>query len=120
MMKTQTNQQAPDLTDKVVIGDKSTPTAPGQKVKVRLNSEVVEVNYDGKSTLLETFINAGLNAPYSCMEGNCMACLGKIVGGKAYMEDLCILSEDNVDAGEALTCQSRPASTVVEVDYDTI
>ena len=47
-------------------------------------------------TILEALIEAGANPPYSCMDGACMACLGKVQEGRVYQEDPGILSDDNV------------------------
>ena len=106
--------------DKVFIGDEGNTVEPCEKLRVTLHNETHELTYDGKSTVLETLLNAGINAPYSCMDGACMACLGKVKSGRVYMDDLCILTEDNVAERETLTCQAKPASKIVEIDYDEI
>jgi hypothetical protein len=49
-----------------------------------------------------------------------MACLGKILEGRVYMDDPYILSEENLKAGECLTCQAFPASAKVKVSYDNL
>ena len=114
------SKDAPNLDGKVVIGDSSAPTSKTEKVVAHINGETHEVEYDGSSTILETLTNHGLNAPYSCMDGACMACLGKVVRGKVYQDDMCILSDDNIAEKETLTCQAKPASTIVEIHYDEI
>ncbi len=109
-----------NLNEMVVVGDKSAPTAMPEKIICTVGSEQFEVPCDPKKTVLENLISGGVNAPYSCMDGACMACLGKVKKGKVYQHELYVLTDDNIDQGETLTCQARCASQIVEIDYDTI
>ena len=49
-----------------------------------------------------------------------MACMAKVKRGHVYQEDPGILTQENIDANEVLTCQAKPLSGVVEVDYDEL
>jgi 3-ketosteroid 9alpha-monooxygenase subunit B len=98
------------------IGQKDTRANP-QEIEVVLDGETQTVPYKGGATVLETLLEAGLNPPYSCMDGACMACMGKVEGGLVYQKDPGILSEDNIEANECLTCQARPASRKVKINY---
>ena len=102
--------------DEIWIGDKNlrgTPTT----IEAVIDGETKSVKARGGATILETLLEAGLNPPYSCMDGACMACMGKVTDGLAYQGDLGILSDENVDAKECLTCQARPASNKVRIEY---
>lgn len=105
--------------ERVVIG-RPENLEPCETLKVILNGEETEVPYSGDDSVLETLLNAGLNPPYSCMDGACMACMGKVKEGRVYQEDPGILTEDNLADHETLTCQARPATKKVVISYDDI
>ncbi len=109
---------APDLTDKVTIGDLSSLATPEQ-IEAVVDGETKIVRYKGTSSILETLLDAGLNPPYSCMDGTCMACMAKVEKGLVYQADPGILCDDNIDAGECLTCQARPAAKTIRINYET-
>ncbi len=119
---TQTSSEAPpcnelNLDDKIVIGD-DTPLAPTKTIKAVINGESIEVVADKNTSLLESLIEAGQNPPYSCMNGACMACMAKVIKGRVYQDDPGILTEENIRSGETLTCQAKPLTETVIVDYD--
>lgn len=102
----------------VCIGERPETSEKPEKIIAVLDGETVEVEADEDESILEALMNAGHNPPYSCMEGTCMACMGKIKEGRVYQEDPGILTDENIEECEALTCQARPLSKVVRVDYD--
>lgn len=104
--------------DAVYIGDTSAPMAEPTEIEVTLNGETHVVPYLKGSTVLESLLEAGLNPPYSCMDGACMACMGKVQEGRICQNDMGILMEDHVEAREALTCQARPCTARVKINYD--
>ncbi|NQZ02444.1 MAG: ferredoxin--NADP reductase [Bdellovibrionales bacterium] len=106
--------------DGVVIGDLSAPTTKPSKIKAIINGQSVEVDVDPEISILESLINAGQNPPYSCMDGACMACMAKVTSGKVVQDDHGILTDENVEAAETLTCQARPASDNIVIDYDNL
>jgi ring-1,2-phenylacetyl-CoA epoxidase subunit PaaE len=91
-----------------------------EKIIAQINGERVEVAAQQGRSILETLLESGAQPPYSCMDGACMACLGKIQEGRVYQEDPGILTDDNVANCEALTCQAKPLSKVVKVSYDDL
>jgi ring-1,2-phenylacetyl-CoA epoxidase subunit PaaE len=114
--------KSPDLnTDWTYIGDKSqaTTTSGGHLVAV-VQGETVECEVQPDQSILEALIEAGANPPYSCMDGACMACLAKVQEGLVYQKDPGILSDENVENRETLTCQARVLSRNVKVSYDDI
>lgn len=106
-----------NLDDKVVIGD-DTPLSAPKTIQAIINGETVEVAADKDTPILESLIEAGQNPPYSCMNGACMACMAKVTKGRVYQEDPGILTDENVEAGETLTCQAKPLTETVIIDYD--
>lgn len=104
---------------KIICGDES-PLAECTQIDVILNGQTHHVTPTKGKSLLENFIAAGIQAPYSCMDGGCMACLGKVKKGKVGQHDLYILTEDNIKDREVLTCQGLPCSQFVTIDYDEV
>ena len=115
-------EQAPEPEDfdGVIIGDASATTSSSPKLIALINGEQTEVDADPELSVLENLINNGRNPPYSCMDGACMACMAKVTSGKVIQDDYGILTEENVEDREALTCQARPLSETVRVDYDDL
>ncbi len=89
-------------------------------LRVTLNGEQIELDVARDQTVLEALIESGANPPYSCLEGNCMACIAKVKSGKVQQRDPGILLDENMAAGETLTCQARPASSEIHITYDEI
>jgi CDP-4-dehydro-6-deoxyglucose reductase len=66
-------------------------------------------------TLLEAALAAGLVLPYSCKNGACSTCKGKVVSGdfEPGVTAAQILAPDELAAGFTLFCQARPRSDMV-------
>ncbi len=99
------------------IGDSSATKIP-EKIIATINGETLEVNAKAGQSILETLLEAGAQPPYSCMDGACMACMAKIQEGQVYQEDPGILTDENIEQREALTCQAKPLSKVVKLTYE--
>jgi ring-1,2-phenylacetyl-CoA epoxidase subunit PaaE len=69
-------------------------------------------------TVLEAGLRAGLDLPWSCRGGMCCTCRAKVTGGEVAMDMNYSLQPWETEAGFVLTCQSRPKTPAVSVDYD--
>lgn len=106
---------------RVYIGDANAPAPTGSsEVQFTLSGEEITVTVAKGQPILEALIEHGANPPYSCLEGNCMACVGKVRSGRVYQDDPGILLDENIEAGETLSCQARPASAKIHIDFDTL
>lgn len=87
------------------------------KLKIGLQGEEHEVEVEPGQTILEIALDEDLDAPYSCESGVCGTCKAKVVEGQIEMESDDALSEDEIDNGFILTCQSHVMSDA-EITYD--
>ncbi len=79
-----------------------------------------EVEYHAGDTVLETARRANLPVPYSCEAGNCATCMALLREGSVRMRANNALTEDEVDEGWILTCQSLPTGTSLSVEYEQL
>ena len=92
-------------------------TVPAE-LAITIDGVEVDVPTDGKETLLEAALRAELDPPYACAGGACGTCRAKIVFGEVVMDTNYALTAADVDSGYVLTCQSRPTTRRISVDYD--
>ena len=71
-------------------------------------------------TVITAALAAGLELPYSCRGGMCCTCRAKLVEGKVEMDHNYSLEAWELAAGYVLTCQSRPKTERVVLDYDQV
>lgn len=90
---------------------------PAGPVSAQINGQTIEVS--SKETILQAALRQGIDFPYSCRVGGCATCKCKLVEGqvKELTQAGYILSDDELDQGYILACQSVPKSNVkIEVD----
>ncbi|ALT75939.1 fatty acid desaturase [Paucibacter sp. KCTC 42545] len=88
-------------------------TAPKPAPHVALiNATHILVQAD--ETLLQAALRQGVEMPYSCRVGGCASCKCKLTSGqvKQLTETSYLLSDEDLDAGMILACQSIPLSDV--------
>ncbi|MEV6302332.1 ferredoxin--NADP reductase [Actinoplanes sp. NPDC051861] len=87
---------------------------------------IAEVSIDGQThvlpwapgkRLLDVIIDAGLNPPYSCRQGQCGACAVRMTSGEVDLVNNEILEEEDFAEGYILACQAVPRSDRVTVTY---
>jgi ring-1,2-phenylacetyl-CoA epoxidase subunit PaaE len=101
-----------------------TVVAPGTPPKA-----IASLIIDGKrreipvaegEAILDAALRAGMDLPFACKGGMCSTCRAKLVEGEAIMEVNYSLEPWELKAGFVLTCQARPTSDRVVVDYDHV
>ena len=70
--------------------------------------------------ILDAALRAGVDLPFACKGGMCSTCRAKLVEGEAPMEVNYSLEPWELKAGFILTCQAKPCSDKVVVDYDHV
>ena len=92
--------------------------ASGAKMKAIIEGKSVELIINKDKTILDTLLDAGVDAPYSCTSGACSTCMAKVTKGSVEMEACFALDDDEVADGYILTCQAHPTSAEIEVEFE--
>lgn len=111
-----------------IPGERSSVAAPkpvkidaGPKSAISVKLDGILFNFElgaqGQS-ILDAALAQGADLPYACKGGVCCTCKAKLLEGKVEMEVNYGLEEDEMAAGFILTCQSRPVTPKVVVDFD--
>lgn len=94
----------------------------GDNLEIRFNLDGLSGEVKSPTSAKETILNAALrvrpDVPFACAGGVCGTCRAKLVEGAVDMAENYALEQDDVDRGYILTCQSRPTSDSVLVDFD--
>ena len=110
----------PELAESAVVISADEPEEDNEKTLLAvIDGEQVQIPLKKDIPLLEQLISAGYSPPFSCMAGSCMTCMAVLKKGRVYQDEPGILAEENISAKEILTCQAKPLSSKVEVDYDS-
>jgi ring-1,2-phenylacetyl-CoA epoxidase subunit PaaE len=93
--------------------------ADGNELAIVLDGLTTVVRVpDGKS-IIDAALDAGLDAPYSCLGGVCCTCRAKMTKGNVEMDVNYALEVSETEVGFALTCQSKLVGAgPFEVDFD--
>jgi ring-1,2-phenylacetyl-CoA epoxidase subunit PaaE len=74
---------------------------------------------DGEA-ILDAALRGGVDLPFACKGGMCSTCRAKLVEGQAEMDVNYSLEPWELKAGFILTCQAKPVTDKVVVDYDHV
>lgn len=87
-------------------------------VKATLDGNLIEFTVNPDESILDAGLRQGYDLPYSCQGGVCGAC--KCVKGEGELEmDVCIaLSDEEVESGQYLACQSKVKSKSAIISFD--
>ena len=77
----------------------------------------VEANF---GAVLDAALRAGVDLPYACRGGMCCTCRAKLVEGEATMDVNYSLEPWELEKGFVLTCQAKPVTAHIVVDYDQV
>ncbi|NND61150.1 MAG: 2Fe-2S iron-sulfur cluster binding domain-containing protein [Gammaproteobacteria bacterium] len=69
-------------------------------------------------SILDAAQDAGLDLPYSCKGGVCSTCRTLLTKGEVDMAATDALEDWEIEEGFILTCQARPKTGEIELDYD--
>jgi len=89
----------------------------GCHVTIELDGRTEATQHHPGTTILQTARQIGLRPPSQCEAGNCATCLARLVEGEVSMLVNDALTDEEVDEGWILTCQSVPTAGPVHVIY---
>ena len=76
-------------------------------------------NPKGK-TILDAALDSNIEVPYSCQGGVCGACIAKLISGDINMENNQILTEEEINDGLILACQSKSKDEYLKISFDDV
>ena len=85
---------------------------------VTFDGSVYQLAVREGETIIDAGLRAGLELPYSCRGGMCCTCRAKLLAGEVRMDFNYSLETWEMAAGYVLTCQARPLTPQVTIDYD--
>ncbi|MEO9327786.1 ferredoxin--NADP reductase [Gordonia aurantiaca] len=91
--------------------------ADAATVEVELDGETHKLSWPRKRTLVDIMLAAGLDAPYSCQEGECGSCACTLTEGTVEMENTGALDPEDIEDGYILGCQARPTSDSLKIEF---
>jgi ring-1,2-phenylacetyl-CoA epoxidase subunit PaaE len=91
---------------------------PAALLRVTVDGLTRQIPVAEGETLLEAGLRAGLDLPWSCRGGMCCTCRAQLTEGEAAMDQNWSLTPAEQAKGFVLTCQSRPKTRELALDYD--
>jgi ring-1,2-phenylacetyl-CoA epoxidase subunit PaaE len=97
------------------------PSAPPAAIaEIVIDGRRHEVPMPRGMSVIDAARAQGLDLPFSCKGGMCCSCRAKLVSGKAEMAVNYSLQPWEIAAGFILTCQARPLTPRLVLDYDQV
>ncbi|MCO5234302.1 MAG: 2Fe-2S iron-sulfur cluster binding domain-containing protein [Chitinophagales bacterium] len=90
------------------------------KVTVILDGNEYNLTVEDDQTILDAAIEADIDPPHACRVAACCTCKAKLMSGEVKMDDDDPLSEEEIEEGYILTCQSHPLTKDVVISYDEV
>jgi 3-ketosteroid 9alpha-monooxygenase subunit B len=94
------------------------PPGGSAALHVELDGDRHDLTWPVGTTLLDLMLDAGLDAPYSCKQGQCSACTCRLSEGEVDLRHNEVLDDADLAEGYTLACQSMPVSESVSITYD--
>jgi len=82
----------------------------GHEVELRHQGETISLSVPEDEYVLDAAEAEGLDLPYSCREGQCTSCVGKLVDGEIDHSEGTALDPMQRDDGFVLLCITYPRS----------
>jgi ring-1,2-phenylacetyl-CoA epoxidase subunit PaaE len=101
----------------VIPGEQTPPAAVATLI---LDGARVEVPMAAGETIIDAARRAGRDPPFSCRAGMCCTCRARLLDGGVEMAANYSLEPWETEAGYVLTCQARPLTDRLIVDYDHV
>jgi 3-ketosteroid 9alpha-monooxygenase subunit B len=107
-----------DVVVEEVVEDEEPSDASPASLTVSLDGSTRSMAWPRQRKLLDRLLEEGLDAPYSCREGQCSACACRITAGEVKMLHNEVLDAEDMADGIVLACQSLPVTDEVSISYE--
>ncbi|HEX2894808.1 MAG TPA: ferredoxin--NADP reductase [Marmoricola sp.] len=90
-------------------------------IAVEVERDGPEYSFDdwqGDQVLLEFLEEKGIDAPFSCREGQCSACACVMLEGDVTLLHNEVLDKDDLADGIRLVCQAKPMTERIRISYN--
>ena len=87
-------------------------------LQITLDGKQHALHMHAHERVLDVALAAGLDLPYSCKAGVCCTCRAKVTAGEVVMDRNFTLETDEVERGFVLTCQARPTTNGISINFD--
>lgn len=78
------------------------------EVTIEFAGDTHELDIEEDEYILDAGLNAGLDLPFSCKEGNCTTCTAELLAGEVDQSDGMALEKEDKEEGYVLLCSSYP------------
>ena len=106
------------LTDESKLPQTATTKEGSIKVYLIIDGSQETMHMHADESILDAALRQGIDLPYSCRSGVCSTCRAKLSSGKTKMALNYALEPWELEQGFILTCQAKPTSKTLEVNYD--
>ncbi|UFZ08157.1 2Fe-2S iron-sulfur cluster-binding protein [Bradyrhizobium ontarionense] len=85
------------------------------RFRIRLERPDGIVSFDAAADeyLLYGMLDAGIDSPYICEQGWCIACAARLLAGDVDRSDALTVYPEDVEAGFLLLCSTKPRSDLI-------
>jgi len=94
--------------------------APAAIAEIVIDGRHHEVPLPEGVSIIDAARAQGIELPFSCKGGMCCSCRARLVSGRAEMAVNYSLQPWEIEAGFILTCQARPLTPRLVLDYDQV
>ncbi|MDA8693411.1 ferredoxin--NADP reductase [Saprospiraceae bacterium] len=88
-------------------------------VQVTLDGNIHNLTVKDDTNVVQAMLDKNIEPPYSCLSGTCSTCKAKLEKGEVHMDVSIGLEDDEKEKGYILTCQARPLTEELTINYDT-
>ena len=89
------------------------------EVTIVLDGRTTTLSLPRAEPILDAAQHVRADLPFACKGGVCGTCRARVTDGEVVMRRNFALEDDELAAGFVLTCQARPTTDAVTVDYDS-
>jgi ring-1,2-phenylacetyl-CoA epoxidase subunit PaaE len=108
----------PPAADQETVTTAPAPDATAASVTVILDGRTTTLSLPAGTPILDGAQRVRPDLPFACKGGVCGTCRARLTHGAATMRRNYALEPAETEAGYILTCQARPQTPAVTVDYD--